>query len=634
MFGILVACSAGCAPAPSPGSDDAPLPSPSPSTPSGGRALPTPGGILEKKKGVGDACSTGADCVSDSCITGVCRSASSSDGRKNGDETDVDCGGLAASACALGRACSADHDCRTRNCDEGVCQSGDPANAKRDGYESDVDCGGIAAPGCAVGGACVLDADCASAACVGGACVGERDDDGRRNGEETDVDCGGPTAPACDSGRKCLISNDCGGGACLAGTCAAATASDGLRNGDETDVDCGGASGRDCGDGQACEKDADCTSRACVGAQCVAPSADDGRKNGDETDVDCGGSSGKSCLISAHCAVDADCQSAACGADGRCKDRVTCTEYLGGETCGAGEIGDPNAIHESCCTEIPVVRAGPGGNYHLDKYQITAGRMRTALKRTNGDLRGWVQAHRPAWFGPENDVYLPSNWEEAHWLLGASQLLGAADGTGCFRAYGGGSTFWKPQDAEAANGDILSIHSREELDPKVLNCAYPAMLAAVCAMDGKRLPTAPELLFAWSGGDATRPWPWGAVGSPPTTRNDWGNPYAVHQYNYKNPNRNSPTNEDTAFLPPPGRKPAGYGPFGHADLVGALFDVAVNGVIINASGSYEMHLPQSQLQTGTFRTAEIATYPGSIKLVPSRRYHAFGSRCARAAAPL
>lgn len=592
------------------------------------------GGTAAPKCVVGQACADFADCATDSCIDEVCRSASTSDSRKNGTETDVDCGGNAAPKCSMGRACAADADCRSRNCDRGVCSPG-AANGKRDGDETDVDCGGVGADACAVGKGCAVDGDCVSASCNIVACVEATHDDGRKNGDETGVDCGGPTAPACGVGQSCAVATDCASVNCTAKTCVSASANNGVKDGDETDVDCGGTSGRTCGDTRICVKDADCTSLVCkpTGPQqtlrCAAPTNSDGRKNGTETDIDCGGQSGKKCPTTKACVVNSDCVSDGCGYDGTCKEASSCTRHFGGDTCGSGEPGDPNARHESCCAEVSIARpATAGGAYKLDKYQVTAGRMRAALERTNGNLRAWVQANRPAWFSADNDAYLPTNWNEAYVLLGSSQVLGTSDGRGCFRNFGGGSTFWKPKAGEDLNGDIVSIHSQDELDPKVLNCVYPAMLAAVCAMDGKRLPTSAELFYAWSGGDTARKWPWGNVGNPPTTRNDWGNIYATHQYNYKIPNRNSPTNEDTAFIPSPGRRPSGNGPFGHSDLVGTLFDYVMSGSYISQSGSFELHVPTGQAGGG-FVTKEGATYPGALKLTTRRRYHAFGGRCAR-----
>lgn len=91
------------------------------------------------------------------------------DGEKNGDETDVDCGGPCG-ACEEGRACDTDSDCTTSSCVEGVC----------------------AAPRC---------------------------DDGRENGDETDVDCGGGTCPRCPVGKMCRSTGDCETNTCMSGIC-------------------------------------------------------------------------------------------------------------------------------------------------------------------------------------------------------------------------------------------------------------------------------------------------------------------------------------------------------------------------------------------------------------------------------
>ena len=75
----------------------------------------------------------------------------------------------------------------------------------------------------------------------------------------------------------------------------------------------------------------------------------------------------------------------------------------GGTTCGIGEFGDANKTHESCCKSLPV--AGftdpdePGKAVYLDKYEITAGRMRAfvdAIAAANGgtpNIKGYIAAH-------------------------------------------------------------------------------------------------------------------------------------------------------------------------------------------------------------------------------------------------
>jgi hypothetical protein len=61
----------------------------------------------------------------------------------------------------------------------------------RDGDETDIDCGGTCALRCAGGLACRTDADCASAACYAGSCRPPTCNDGVQDGFETGVDTGG-----------------------------------------------------------------------------------------------------------------------------------------------------------------------------------------------------------------------------------------------------------------------------------------------------------------------------------------------------------------------------------------------------------------------------------------------------------
>src|SRR5262245_29669609 len=76
-----------------------------PGGPDGGSSDPNPNGLQN-----GSSCATGADCRTGVCTGGICQAASPSDGVKNGDESDVDCGGPGAPACALGKQCKAGTD--------------------------------------------------------------------------------------------------------------------------------------------------------------------------------------------------------------------------------------------------------------------------------------------------------------------------------------------------------------------------------------------------------------------------------------------------------------------------------------------------------------------------------------------
>lgn len=99
----------------------------------------------------------------DSCSTGV----------KDGDETDVDCGGSCA-GCELDQACTSGSDCASGNCVGGKCAS-TCENKVLDGNETDVDCGGSCAP-CEDDKACKANSDCMSNYCYEDKCTACTDD--------------------------------------------------------------------------------------------------------------------------------------------------------------------------------------------------------------------------------------------------------------------------------------------------------------------------------------------------------------------------------------------------------------------------------------------------------------------------
>ncbi len=106
------------------------------------------------------------------CAAGRCSAAAPEDGCRDrvrdGDETDVDCGG-SCQPCAGGLACLVPADCQTAACANNVCPAPSCSDALRDGFESDRDCGGPC-PGCADGRQCIDDGDCANGNCADGAC--------------------------------------------------------------------------------------------------------------------------------------------------------------------------------------------------------------------------------------------------------------------------------------------------------------------------------------------------------------------------------------------------------------------------------------------------------------------------------
>lgn len=138
-------------------------------------------------------------------------------------------------------------------------------DGKRDGNETDLDCGGDCGP-CDPGQGCVTSADCTTKVCnAQGACAPASCTDTIKNGDEVAVDCGGSCA-GCAEGSPCLVPTDCKSGQCTAGKCAA-SCTDQAQNGNETGIDCGGSC-NPCPIGGGCTTGADCQSQICVTGTC------------------------------------------------------------------------------------------------------------------------------------------------------------------------------------------------------------------------------------------------------------------------------------------------------------------------------------------------------------------------------
>jgi hypothetical protein len=88
------------------------------------------------------------------------------------------------------------------------------SNGVKDSDETDIDCGGytcavLAKKTCTPDKKCLLSSDCASGICTVGICEGASCTNGRQDGSETDVDCGG-SCGACQDGLRCQYNTDCG----------------------------------------------------------------------------------------------------------------------------------------------------------------------------------------------------------------------------------------------------------------------------------------------------------------------------------------------------------------------------------------------------------------------------------------
>jgi hypothetical protein len=585
----------------------------------------------------GSPCMTGADCASGLCMAGLCESP---------------CDPSTGAACAVG--CESDNDCATGVCSNGGCFPPSSRDGKKDGDETDTDCGGSAPP-CADGLMCLVDADCASIHCTGGTCVVATDTDGRRNGDETDVDCGGTTtrAPPCAGGKGCKVAKDCISMTCKDHVCGAANASDGVRDGDETDVDCGGSSAPPCAPSKDCLLARDCTSQVCTGGTCAAPTATDGVQNGDETDVDCGGTSthAPGCGIGKKCVAHGDCASDGCSYKHVCIPSRSCAAHHGGDTCGAGDDGDTRpqctgnmvngvdcadpVMHEDCCDTVEI----PNGNFRLNRFLITAGRIRAFVERFNGNLRSFTKTipDDNPWWSHDWDKYIPSTLTEVNQQLGpypapltsppnapppADQPPILGDGTvnpngqqgqwrfGCTlrdtpppadKSEYGARTWWTPAN-QAPGGDGAVSFTQDVLDEKIINCIDSYMMTAFCIWDGGHLATGNEINKAWTQAGGDFPW-----GPSPVAIDDMNNPvgpaanYVVHEFGKEFQGPYSYTwplvyNRQTAHIAAPGRKPLGSTPGTRvADLAGLAYeltaiDMTTNMVGHNVNGSWESHV--------------------------------------------
>jgi hypothetical protein len=409
--------------------------------------------------------------------------------------------------------------------------AGEPSctNAIKDGDEIGVDCGGTCTTLC-TGAGCTKADECASGKCENSAC-------GAKDGKPCGV---GTTTPLCENGQPCELDKDCKSLTCVGATCALTPDSppgpaDGKKNNGETDIDCGGANAPKCADGKTCEADGDCTAGYCPAdtKKCIAPSYDDTVKNGTETDVDCGGTvttaGFKKCAEGKDCLADTDC-SGACSYKKKCVDAPSCKPRLGGDTCGKSEaIG--SADHESCCKSLLVPgftdAARPGKKVYLDKYEITAGRVR-AFVESVPNIKAWVTANQPPLWSASWSQFLPSSAttdtisvprkptsevENPPWFRNVGsdfqfnqQLYIYVHGHNCGNeklAYGF-PTFFYPAAVMTANGGLPRanptdganiIQAKDALDVKSMNCITSAMLAAFCHWDGGQLATDEVLDF-------------------------------------------------------------------------------------------------------------------------------------------
>ena len=272
----------------------------------------------------GEPCKSESDCESNICDGEKCIAGSCMDGRLGGNESDIDCGGAFCPACNIGQRCKVDEDCLSLTCDieEAVCVAATCTNGIRDGEETDIDCGGSACGACPLLKHCRDNTDCKENLCLDGElCVAQTCGNSVLDGGETDIDCGGNGCIACSNGARCAANSDCASRLCDGGQCAPKSCRNGVLDGGETGVDCGGPHCRKCLQGQGCTRNSDCDSGLCNSRShmCAPKSCLDTVLNLQETDTDCGGEDCPACGDLKKCTLDRDCLSGYCeDKHGRC----------------------------------------------------------------------------------------------------------------------------------------------------------------------------------------------------------------------------------------------------------------------------------------------------------------------------
>lgn len=343
---------------------------------------------------------------------------------------------------------------------------------------------------------------------------------------------------------------------------------------------------------------------------------------GGPTDVGCGGTRAPKCDVGKKCVTDADCVTDACMYAGRCVADRSCTGHFGGDTCGVGETGASGAKHVSCCERAPLF--GDLANVQLDRFLITAGRMRTFIEHTNGNVRAYVHTlPSDKWQDTWDDALVPSSLTEAN-----DQLGSFFSKKSCHPGDYTGRTYWTaPTDTD------FSDFTKDQMDEKALNCVTWQLVAAFCAWDGGRMATSAEIKNAFTnGGQYVQPWLWqpGAVQyvqpvdysnvTPATTTFN-------HSFGYSYPLTNVRGNPDLDIayhVSPPGRYPQSWNEHGH-EIAGNLLEWNATGqFVFSATYSWENHGGDTVADSNWKTFQETPTEPHA-----PNGYYAIGGRCAR-----
>jgi len=410
------------------------------------------------------------------------------------------------------------------NCPNGAsctCQVPSSTDGVKNGGETDVDCGGASVPGsdtappCAPTRKCLIGSDCTSSICTTGkVCAAPSPTDGVKNGGETDVDCGGALlasgatnpaddgAPKCADSKSCLIDNDCRSAFCslLSHTCVDGQSCKGLITpASIMDVTHAG-------------------SLTVKGADAVGVANPNGVGQSAGLDT-CG--AGESTDIPAWQSHESCCKSLPLPAFGSCSATVACPA---GETCSS-----TTAAAGTCQARMDKYEVTTGRVRQFIEY---VNKVETAAGKGAYNLQDWVttQLAGPTAIGTLLKQQIPTTGATSvvsffptgdsiastpTWLNVVAQLGGTtidknhpSGVQGCFVGVGdaGSSTYWWPSVEIAGVGSPPRPFTQDYYDIKPMNCTPYWIAAAFCAWDGGRLPTQAESNAVYG----TSSYPWGA----------------------------------------------------------------------------------------------------------------------------